>query len=1716
MNAHLPQSLQTHEELVQLANVSTQIISPRECKPIISVVQDIVLGLYRMTKPNIRVTQKQLFNLMTSNPKCNGLFDEPIESNGQINKWSGHQILSTIMPSKINVKRGNNQYDDSKPDPSNFVKIVNGKVMSGTFDKDIYQARTVGIIHSIYNEYGPEETKDFFDNTQKLICNFLVLNGFSVGISDLIVDQDTVNSFQTIIKNMKTNADNIIAEIHSTNQQNPLIQTNDEFEKNVNNLLNQAINKVGEGVAQQIDENTNRMITMIKSKSKGNTVNVSQMIGCVGQQNVDGKRIPYGFDERTLPHYKRYDDGPESRGFVESSFINGLTPQEFFFAAMGGREGLIDTAVQSVTGDTPIIILENGKAQRVNIGDWIDGHLDRADKNDIQVFPEQHNMEFYKFDTNKTKVFIPTGDNKGNTSWGELSAITRHDVGAALFEIETESGRIVKVVDSKSLLVWNERKKEFQECDTSKVVVGDCLPTTMYLPSVPEECMITEIDMADYFPKTEYLYGSEFWTAVEYMEKAMEGKQQIPRGWWEANNGVNFITPFAKKAHVQRVMVRSNTDGIKNGMVYNFKATRGICQIPDKFEMNEENGIFIGLYLAEGSTHELSGKVSIANQDPTILAFCEKWFDKFNMSHKTYQRDVTMASGKEGSTTSIQGYSTMMVRFMDAFVGKGAANKYVPNEAFNGPDEFAKGILNGYFSGDGCISKDTNGINVSSISYRLIEGISMLMNRFGIFSKMTTSKQEENNLGTENIARMYHLSIRAVYASNFANHINLIKPCKNERLQRIKDYYEPKEHRNFQPLQDVVLDKVKRITPINKDLFPKVYDVTVLSTLNFTCASGLVMSDTSEVGYLQRKLVKAMEDCKVHFDRSVRNANGSIIQFLYGEDGMDSSKIESQPIPYLREINKNIRSIYSLSLKEMRGLLTDEAYEHATETEETWTNDLEKHLDFLEKDHMFITNDLKLDSNVMYPVSILRTLTITKSLFASNVTDLTPDYVLSTIDKLTNELFVNSFNKGNLMLKILLRAYLTPRSMIIDYRFTKDALDYIASQIKMKFFESLAHPSEMVGVIAAQSIGEPATQLTLNSIEWNTEVLLKGTNNALLRVKIGEFIDSQINNRIAKSEIENHPNDTTLGWIKDQNYSILSCDENGQVSWKLIEAVTKHPPINEDGSNTLLKVTTKSGREVIATKAKSFLKRIDNKIIPVRGDDLNVGDYLPVSTILGHDDVLEYLPCESIVPNIITKEHGDINSPRALLPKYIAESKCPEDIEIYKSVMDETILYDKVVSIEVVVSDHPHVYDFTVKDTRNFNIFNGLCIRDTFHLAGVSAASQTVRGVPRLRELLSVSKNMKTPSMKIYFKDDVKYDCAKVCNMMNDIRIVRFKDIVTTSEIYFDPNNNLASDVDFIQAANMFDGSPIISNSPWVLRFEFDRAAMFEYNLVMSTITSTLMKKYEYVIQYNVSDDNAVKPVCRIKLNQSNTDDMLTNLKALEFQILELIIKGTEFIEGAHIETIQNSIFNPITNEVEKEKVSEFMVFTEGTNLLGIFANRNVDCTRTYSNNIKEIYDVLGIEAARQALYKEIHEVLESITVNYRHTSLLVDVQTNKGFILSIDRHGINRGDIGPLAKCSFEETTDKLVKAGIFSESDKINGVSANIMLGQVVPAGTGDVDVLMDENMLKEGDSESESDSEDEEVLNDELDMCDIENFEIDFNVPSAKENIAVKKVD
>jgi DNA-directed RNA polymerase II subunit RPB1 len=273
---------------------------------------------------------------------------EAIEKNGGV---SNFDILSQIMP-PLSMKYKTNAFKDDKDDKATsnaIIEIRNGHYIRGQMDKSVLGSRTKGLLQRVCNDFGNMASAKFVDDLQNVVTEYMKSAAFSVGISDLISDKKTNDDIIKVITKKKTDVKNLIDQVQIGIFQNNTGKTNEEeFETQVNSILNQATSESGKIGLSNLSKD-NRFVTMVKAGSKGSDLNISFMISCLGQQNVDGKRIPYGFEHRTLPHFTKYDDSPGARGFVESSYIDGLTPQELFFHAMGGRVGLIDTAVKTST-----------------------------------------------------------------------------------------------------------------------------------------------------------------------------------------------------------------------------------------------------------------------------------------------------------------------------------------------------------------------------------------------------------------------------------------------------------------------------------------------------------------------------------------------------------------------------------------------------------------------------------------------------------------------------------------------------------------------------------------------------------------------------------------------------------------------------------------------------------------------------------------------------------------------------------------------------------------------------------------------------------------------------------------------------------------------------------------------------------------------------------------------------------------------------------------------------------------------------------------------------------------------------------------------------------------------------------------------------------------------------------------------------------------------
>ena len=343
MNMHMPQDIESESELMNLAATPWQIISPQNNKTIIGIFQDSLLGSYRFTRNNINFTPRQAMNLLMNYDKV-----DVAKLNELGDKISNFNLISQILP-PMTIKYKTNSYKDTEDykTSNNVVEIENGEYKRGQMDKGVLADGGKGLLQRVCNDFGNMKGADFVDSLQGIITEYMKSSAYSVGVSDLIADKKTNDAINEAIANKKKEVYDLIDQTQLGIFENKTGKTDEEeFETQINNILNQASSDSGKIGLNSLSKD-NRFVIMVKSGSKGSDLNISQMISCLGQQNVDGKRIPYGFEDRTLPHFTKYDDSPSARGFVENSFISGLTPEELFFHAMGGRVGLIDTAVKT-------------------------------------------------------------------------------------------------------------------------------------------------------------------------------------------------------------------------------------------------------------------------------------------------------------------------------------------------------------------------------------------------------------------------------------------------------------------------------------------------------------------------------------------------------------------------------------------------------------------------------------------------------------------------------------------------------------------------------------------------------------------------------------------------------------------------------------------------------------------------------------------------------------------------------------------------------------------------------------------------------------------------------------------------------------------------------------------------------------------------------------------------------------------------------------------------------------------------------------------------------------------------------------------------------------------------------------------------------------------------------------------------------------------------
>jgi DNA-directed RNA polymerase III subunit RPC1 len=369
MNLHVPQTEEARTEAVQLMGVKHNIVTPKNGEPIISAIQDFVTAAYLLSSLDNFYDRKTFITTCLGMLEQETTFDLPPPSIIKPQAlWTGKQVFNVLMrPNfksdvRINIdaqcRDFKNAHHNDLKDPSEwlhrdlqddgFLCIKNSEIMCGRMDKATVGAgKKNSLFYVLYRDFGPNAAAQGMNRLSKLCARWLSLQGFSVGINDVtptprltrMKAETVLAAFQVCDQSADDLKDGKL-------RREPGLDEKGTLEGKEIKALNDVRTKLSTFLAGELSIRNSPMV-MATSGSKGSTVNVAQMVVTLGQQDIEGKRIANGFQDRTLPHFPKHGRSPQSKGFVSNSFFSGLNPSEFVFHAVGGRVGLVDTAVKT-------------------------------------------------------------------------------------------------------------------------------------------------------------------------------------------------------------------------------------------------------------------------------------------------------------------------------------------------------------------------------------------------------------------------------------------------------------------------------------------------------------------------------------------------------------------------------------------------------------------------------------------------------------------------------------------------------------------------------------------------------------------------------------------------------------------------------------------------------------------------------------------------------------------------------------------------------------------------------------------------------------------------------------------------------------------------------------------------------------------------------------------------------------------------------------------------------------------------------------------------------------------------------------------------------------------------------------------------------------------------------------------------------------------------
>lgn len=354
MNMHVFQTDESRAEAKSLMRVQEHILSPRFGGPIIGAIHDHISGAYLLTKPGSEFTEEQALQIIRKSHLFNNENVDPKHLKRKHENWTGKELFSLLLPDDLNlvykaeICQKCDVCKEEACDIDAYVVIENGELKHGVIDEKAYGSFSGRILDKIVKEYGPARAREFLDRSTDLAICGIMKTGITTSTNDEEIPEEAQERINEHLRESENKVDKLVEAYENDYLEAlPGRSLEETLEMKIMQVLGEARDVSGQIAENYLTMEHNHSVVMARTGARASMLNLTQITSCVGQQSVRGGRIHRGYIDRTLPHFRKNELGAKAKGFVHSSYKKGLDPIEFFFHAMGGREGLVDTAIRT-------------------------------------------------------------------------------------------------------------------------------------------------------------------------------------------------------------------------------------------------------------------------------------------------------------------------------------------------------------------------------------------------------------------------------------------------------------------------------------------------------------------------------------------------------------------------------------------------------------------------------------------------------------------------------------------------------------------------------------------------------------------------------------------------------------------------------------------------------------------------------------------------------------------------------------------------------------------------------------------------------------------------------------------------------------------------------------------------------------------------------------------------------------------------------------------------------------------------------------------------------------------------------------------------------------------------------------------------------------------------------------------------------------------------